>query len=97
MSRTVAAAKTIAPGSLEERTMRQAARELMLVQGSDWPFAITNGTTEEYAKRRFLDHLARFHDLLDDYEQGQIDQEKLGALEMMDAILPKVDYRVYGS
>jgi 1,4-alpha-glucan branching enzyme len=97
MSRTVAAAKTIAPGSLEERTMRQAARELMLVQGSDWPFAITNGTTEEYAKRRFLDHLARFHDLLDDYEQGQIDQEKLGALEMMDAILPRVDYRVYGS
>jgi predicted glycosyl hydrolase (DUF1957 family) len=41
--------------------------------------------------------MRRFHDLLDDYEQGQIDQEKLGALEMMDAILPRVDYTLYGS
>ena len=42
----------------------QAGRELMLAQSSDWPFIITNGTTEEYARRRFHDHLHRFHDLL---------------------------------
>ncbi len=95
MSRAVARAGELAPGSLEGRIMCQAARELMLAQGSDWPFAITNGTTEEYAKRRFLDHLARFHALLDDCEQGHIDLEKLGALEIMDAILPRVDYRLY--
>lgn len=97
MSRTAAHARDLASGSLEDRTMRQAARELMLAQGSDWPFAITNGTTEEYAKRRFLDHLARFHDLIDDFEQRRFDVEKLGALEMMDAILPRVDYTLYGT
>lgn len=97
MSRTAARARNVAPDSLEERLMRQAARELMLAQGSDWPFAITNGTTEEYAKRRFLDHLARFHDLLDDFDEGHVDLEKLSALEMMDAILPRVDYRLYAS
>jgi 1,4-alpha-glucan branching enzyme len=95
MTRTVTGAPVVAPGSLAARTLQQAARELMLLQGSDWPFAITNGTTEEYAKRRFLDHVARFHDLLDDFEQGRIDAEKLGALEAMDAILPRVDYRLY--
>ncbi len=53
----------------------------MLVQGSDWPFAITNGTTEEYAKRRFFDHLAPFHELLDDFDRRRIDAEKLAALD----------------
>ena len=51
-------------GSLEDRALRQAGRELMLAQASDWPFIITNGTTEEYARRRFHDHLNRFHYLL---------------------------------
>src|SRR5262249_47974951 len=37
------------PGSLEDRALRQAGRELLLAQSSDWPFIITNGTTEEYA------------------------------------------------
>ena len=34
-------------GSLEDRALRQAGRELMLAQSSDWPFIITNGTTED--------------------------------------------------
>ncbi len=97
MARTVAAVEALALGPLEDRALRQAARELMLLQGSDWPFAITNGTTEEYAKRRFSDHLARFHELLDDFDRRRIDAEKLGALELMDSILPAVDYRLYSA
>jgi 1,4-alpha-glucan branching enzyme len=97
MSRVLTGTPILAAGSLEDRAMRQAARELMLVQDSDWPFAITNGTTEVYAKRRFLDHLSRFHELLDDVEHHQIDAGKLAALELMDGLLPKLDYRLFST
>jgi 1,4-alpha-glucan branching enzyme len=82
-------------GSLQDRAMRQAGRELMLAQASDWPFIITNGTTEEYAKRRFHDHVNRCHDLLQRVEQGEIDTARLEALEYMDAIFPELDYRLF--
>jgi 1,4-alpha-glucan branching enzyme len=97
MARVMAGVASPPPGSLEDRTMRQAARELMLLQGSDWPFAITNGTTEVYAKRRFFDHLARFHDLLNEIERHQVDEGKLTALEQMDAILPELEYQLYSA
>ena len=51
--------------------LRQAGRELMLAQSSDWPFIITNGTTEQYARRRFHDHMHRFHDLLSRLERRE--------------------------
>jgi 1,4-alpha-glucan branching enzyme len=85
----------LAAGSLEDRTMRQAGRELMLAQSSDWPFIITNGTTEEYARRRFQDHLNRFHFLLDNMESKQVDVRSLEALENMDAIFPELDYHLF--
>jgi 1,4-alpha-glucan branching enzyme len=84
-------------GSLEDRTLRQAGRELMLAQASDWPFIITNGTTEEYARRRFHDHLNRFHFLLQGLDSRHIDSGKLQALETMDAIFPELDYHVFAS
>jgi 1,4-alpha-glucan branching enzyme len=82
-------------GSLEDRALRQAGRELMLAQSSDWPFIITNGTTEQYARRRFHDHVNRFHDLLHRLEGRQIDGPRLEALEYMDAIFPELDYRLF--
>ena len=82
-------------GSLEERALCQAGRELMLAQSSDWPFIITNGTTEEYARRRFNDHLHRFHELLNSLEHRNIDAPQLEALEYMDAIFPELDYRLF--
>jgi 1,4-alpha-glucan branching enzyme len=83
------------PAKLEDRLLRQAGRELMLAQSSDWPFMITNGSTEEYARRRFNDHLHRFHDLLHDFDQQQIDRNRLEALEYMDAVFPELDYRLF--
>jgi 1,4-alpha-glucan branching enzyme len=80
---------------LDERVLRQATRELMLAQSSDWPFIITNGTTEEYARRRFNDHVNRFHYLLDSLQRHEINLRNLEALETMDAIFPEVDYRLF--
>ena len=84
-------------GGLEDRLLRQAGRELMLAQSSDWPFIITNGTTEQYARRRFHDHVHRFHDLLGDLDRDEIDAGKLEALEHMDALFPELDYRLFAS
>jgi 1,4-alpha-glucan branching enzyme len=83
--------------SLEDRALRQAGRELMLAQSSDWPFIITNGTTEQYARRRFHDHVNRFHDLLNGLDRRQIDAGKLEALEYMDAVFPELDYQLFAS
>ena len=42
---------------------RQAGRELLLAQASDWPFLIRMGTAEGYARRRVEGHLQAFEDL----------------------------------
>jgi len=42
------------------RALNQAARELLLLQSSDWGFLITTGQAGDYATRRFHEHLERF-------------------------------------
>jgi 1,4-alpha-glucan branching enzyme len=95
MRQAVAGQPAPAPGGLEDRALRQAGRELLLAQSSDWPFIITNGTTEEYARRRFYDHVHRFHDLLHGLDGRHLDAGKLEALEYLDAIFPQLDYRLF--
>jgi 1,4-alpha-glucan branching enzyme len=95
MRQTVQQRSAAEAGSLEDRTLRQAGRELMLAQASDWPFIVTNGTTEEYARRRFQDHLNRFHHLLNGLDGSELNPGKLEALEYMDAIFPELDYRLF--
>lgn len=80
---------------LEDRVLRQAGRELMLAQSSDWPFMITNGHADQYARRRIGDHLNRFHDLLDGLQRRQIDKRRLETFEQMDALFPELDYRLF--
>ena len=91
-----AAAKGI-PADLIERALNQCLRELLLAQSSDWPFIISNGTSEQYASRRVKDHVSRFHYLADAVEQNNINQDALAVIEEMDNIFPNVDYRVFRS
>jgi 1,4-alpha-glucan branching enzyme len=95
MSRAVRTHGSPPAGGLEDRVLRQAGRELMLAQASDWPFIITDGSTEQYARRRFHDHVNRFHDLLNGLEARQIDPARLEALEYMDALFPELDYKLF--
>jgi 1,4-alpha-glucan branching enzyme len=95
MRRAVQGRPELPTGGLEDRALRQAGRELMLAQSSDWPFIISDGSTEQYARRRFHDHLNRFHDLLHGLETRHIDPTRLEALECMDALFPELDYRLF--
>jgi 1,4-alpha-glucan branching enzyme len=45
--------------------LRKAGRELLLLQASDWPFAITRGQAVDYGIKRFVLHVARFDSLVD--------------------------------
>ena len=44
-----------------DRAARQAVRELLLAQSSDWPFLVTTGQAADYAAERFRSHVLRFH------------------------------------
>jgi 1,4-alpha-glucan branching enzyme len=45
-----------APSPLVARATRQALRECLLLEASDWQFLITTGSARDYAERRFATH-----------------------------------------
>jgi 1,4-alpha-glucan branching enzyme len=86
-----------APSALTDRALKQAARELMLAQSSDWPFIMSTGTTVPYATRRFNEHIIRFNRLYDDLREGKVDEPYLTSVETQDNIFPEIDYRIYAT
>ncbi|MEW6709762.1 MAG: 1,4-alpha-glucan branching protein domain-containing protein [Candidatus Riflebacteria bacterium] len=80
---------------LQKRALNQAARELMLLQSSDWAFIIRNNTTVEYATRRVKDHTFRFTRLYEDLLRNSISESWLREVEKRDNIFPQMDYRIY--
>jgi 1,4-alpha-glucan branching enzyme len=80
---------------LERRALQQAARELMLLQSSDWPFIMSTGTTVPYATRRFNEHVIQFTQLYEDLSAGKLDAHMLQDLEARDNLFPDIDYRLY--
>jgi 1,4-alpha-glucan branching enzyme len=82
-------------GEEEEKVINQAARELLLLQSSDWPFLVTTGQAKEYAIQRFLDHVDRFNRLLDSIRSGSPNIVLADQLWEKDKIFPEMDYRWY--
>lgn len=74
--------------------LNQAARELLLLESSDWPFLITTGQAGEYATQRFRSHLERFERLATLLEQGEVGQAEALAhtLYELDKVFPDLDY-----
>jgi 1,4-alpha-glucan branching enzyme len=81
--------------ALTKRALNQCLRELLLAQSSDWPFIISNGTSEEYASRRVKDHVSRFYYLADAIDNKTLEEKYLNTLEEMDNLFPSADYRVF--
>ena len=85
---------------LADRILRQAARELLLAESSDWAFQIYQGTTVQYSTRRFESHIQRFNILVAMLEVDHLSDEQNGLLseiERRDNIFPEIDWRVYCS
>ncbi len=78
------------------RVLAQAARELVLLQSSDWPFLVTTGQAKDYAVDRFQGHLARFERLIAIARSGSVSEEDLRFLEWTEDVdnpFPQISYR----
>jgi 1,4-alpha-glucan branching enzyme len=80
---------------LIERSLAQAARELLLAQSSDWAFLMKTGTAREYATRRTHDHIHRFTRLYEQLCAHSIDQTFLAQCEARDNLFPNLCWRYY--
>ena len=80
---------------LQERALKQAARELLLAQSSDWPFILRTGTSPDYARKRVKDHLLRFISLHEQLTATKIEEVWLTQIESMDNIFPEVNWRYW--
>ncbi len=88
-----------APGELPERVLRQAGRELLLAQASDWPFLVKMATAGDYPARRFREHIESFNGLADWLESSQAGSPLavLEPLEVRNNLFPDLDWRWWRS
>jgi 1,4-alpha-glucan branching enzyme len=77
--------------------LNQAARELMLMQSSDWQFLVTTGQAREYAIQRFSQHVERFRKLADSLEAGSANRVFADELWTIDNVFPDMDYRWFAT
>jgi len=81
-----------------EALLAQAARELLLAQGSDWAALIATGAATDYAKRRVHEHLDRFERLLHWAETAPTSADAaryLQGVAEQDSVFPFLNYRVF--
>lgn len=75
------------------RFLRQAARELLLAESSDWAFLIHGGTAQTYARRRFVDHISRCQRLIEDAHITDPNRSLLVESENRHAIFPGLELK----
>jgi 1,4-alpha-glucan branching enzyme len=73
--------------------LNQAARELLLLESSDWPFLVTTGQARQYSVQRFSQHLERFNSLADSILGGAPDARLATSLWEKDRLFPNIDFR----
>jgi 1,4-alpha-glucan branching enzyme len=76
------------------RILRQLARELILMEGSDWPFLLFTAQAKEYANQRFHHHHQRFQRLLwaakDLEDTSRLGAHDLSRMEEVDNPWPEI-------
>ncbi len=89
------AAQFSKPSADEEQVLNQAARELLLLQSSDWAFLITARLDREYAIQTVGQHLEQFDKLANSLEAGEPAVELARAYWTQDPLFADIDYRVF--
>jgi len=85
------------PSAAEELVLKQSARELLLLQSSDWPFLVSTGQAREYAVQRFQGHVERFDQLTDSLDRGVPDVDLAAQLWEKDKVFPDIDFRWFAA
>jgi 1,4-alpha-glucan branching enzyme len=73
------------------RALRQATREMLLAQSSDWLFLMEKGRAAEYAENRIKRHIERFNLLFSMVQENSINESWLERVESVDRIFPWLD------
>ncbi len=84
--------------------MRQAGRELLLLEASDWQFLITTFAARDYAELRFAEHAESFERLAGLASRrlaggllAEADEAFVTECERRDPLFPDFDWRGYAS
>ncbi|MFP3042586.1 DUF1957 domain-containing protein [Treponema primitia] len=80
---------------LKERALNQAAREILLVQCSDWPKMLYKQENTLYARNQVEAALRNFTTIYESLGSNYISTEWLTSLERRHNIFPTVNYRVF--
>jgi 1,4-alpha-glucan branching enzyme len=78
-------------GDAPAAALAQLARELLLLESSDWPFLVTTGQARAYAELRFMQHVERFDELATAIESGHINVARVTELWEHDNVFPDID------
>jgi 1,4-alpha-glucan branching enzyme len=76
---------------LAARALKQAGRELLLLQSSDWAFILAAGTTAAYAARRAKQHFLAFQRLRQQLREGTLRENEISALEAQAPLFADLD------
>ncbi|KKL27507.1 hypothetical protein LCGC14_2384450, partial [marine sediment metagenome] len=83
------------PNEWEKRILKQTARELILMEGSDWPFLLYTKQAKEYANQRFHHHHQRFLKLIwaakDFNDEARISIRELNEIETIDSCFQDIN------
>ena len=86
------------PNEWEQRVLEQIARELLLMEGSDWSFLLYTEQAKEYANQRFHHHHQRFLKLIwaakDFNDKNRITLKELEEIEGSDKDLKKKEDKI---
>ncbi len=77
------------PPEFVQRAIKQARRELMLLQSSDWAFIMQTGTMVDYAVSRTKMHIANFNHIYEGLMTGTLAEEFLADCEWKNNIFPQ--------
>jgi 1,4-alpha-glucan branching enzyme len=80
---------------LKERALNQAAREILLVQCSDWPMMLYKQENTAYARNQVETALRNFTTIYEALGSNYISTEWLTGLERRHNLFPSVNYRVF--
>ncbi|MBA7505108.1 1,4-alpha-glucan branching enzyme [subsurface metagenome] len=87
------------PDEWGKRIFKQMAREILLMQGSDWPFLLYTKRAKDYANQRFHNHHQRFNKLLwaakDLKDKTRISIQELEAIETIDTCFQDININYF--
>jgi 1,4-alpha-glucan branching enzyme len=81
-----------------KRFLKQLARELLLLQSSDWQFLISTWSARDYAELRFSRHFENFKQIASLIETGRHDRSAVNYvrdLEIQNSCFKNLDLAVF--